>query len=74
MFFEQLAHQFHRCSLIAPWLHQQIENLAFVVNRAPEQNWRPTIITAIYLLSLSSIISARTHSNPVGRFQTRVLG
>src|SRR5580700_2098911 len=35
-FLEQLAHQFHRCSFIAPPLHEQVENLAFVVNRAPE--------------------------------------
>src|ERR1700722_701544 len=35
-FLEQLAHQFHRCSLGAPSLHEQVENLAFVVNRAPE--------------------------------------
>ena len=36
LFLQQLAHQFHRCSFIAPWLHEQVENLAFVVNRAPE--------------------------------------
>src|SRR5260370_41969078 len=36
LFLEQLAHQFHRCSFIAPSLHEQVENLAFVVNRAPE--------------------------------------
>src|SRR5271169_4683900 len=36
LFLEQLAHQFHGCSLVSPWLHQQIENLAFVVDRAPE--------------------------------------
>jgi hypothetical protein len=35
LFLEQLAHQFHRCSLVAPTLHEQIENLAFVVDRAP---------------------------------------
>ena len=34
--FEQLAHQFDRCSLVASPLHQQIENLAFVVDRSPE--------------------------------------
>jgi hypothetical protein len=36
-FLEQLAHQFHGCGLVAPSLHQQIENLAFVVTawRAP---------------------------------------
>src|SRR5271166_2824518 len=32
----QLAHQLHGRSLIAPSLHQQIENLAFIVDRAPE--------------------------------------
>jgi len=36
LFLEQLAHQFHRCSFISPSLHQQIENLAFVVYRAPQ--------------------------------------
>jgi len=36
LFLKQLAHQFQGCSLVAPWLHQQIENLAFVVNRAPQ--------------------------------------
>src|ERR1700722_7809164 len=36
LFLEQLAHQFHRCSFIAPPLHEQVENLAFVVNRTPE--------------------------------------
>ena len=36
LFLEQLAHQFHGCSLVAPSLHQQVENLAFVVNRAPQ--------------------------------------
>jgi hypothetical protein len=34
--FEQLAHQFHGRSLVASPLHQQIENLAFVVDRSPE--------------------------------------
>ena len=34
--FEQLAHQFHGCRLVASPLHQQIENLAFVVDRSPE--------------------------------------
>jgi hypothetical protein len=34
--FEQLAHQFHRRRLVASPLHQQIENLAFVVDRSPE--------------------------------------
>jgi hypothetical protein len=36
LFLEQLAHQFHRCSFIALPLHQQVENLAFGVNRAPQ--------------------------------------
>src|SRR5271166_6594905 len=36
LFLEQLAHQFHGCSLVAPSLHQEIENLAFIVDRAPE--------------------------------------
>ena len=36
MFLEQLAHQFHSCSLTAPSLHEQIEDLAFVVDRTPE--------------------------------------
>src|SRR5580704_1760466 len=36
LFLEQLAHEFHGCSLVAPALHKKVENLAFVVNRAPE--------------------------------------
>jgi hypothetical protein len=36
LFFKQLPQQFHRCGFIAPSLHEQVENLAFVVNRAPE--------------------------------------
>src|SRR5271167_3958916 len=36
LFLEQLAHQFHGCSLVAPSLHQEIEDLAFIVDRAPE--------------------------------------
>jgi hypothetical protein len=36
LFLEQLAHQFHGCSLVAPSLHQQVENLTFIVNRAPK--------------------------------------
>jgi hypothetical protein len=35
LFLEQLAHQFHGCSLVALPLHQQVE-LAFVVDCAPE--------------------------------------
>jgi hypothetical protein len=34
LFLEQLAHQFHRCGLSRR--REQVENLAFVVNRAPE--------------------------------------
>jgi hypothetical protein len=34
--FEQFAHQFHGCSLVASPSRQQIENLAFVVDRSPE--------------------------------------
>jgi len=34
LLLEQLAHEFHGC-LIAPSLDQQIEDLAFVVDRAP---------------------------------------
>ena len=36
VFLEQLAYQFHRCSLVALPLHQEIENFAFIVDRAPE--------------------------------------
>src|SRR5580692_8469585 len=36
LFLEQLAHQFHGCGLVAPSLHKQVENLTFVVNRAPQ--------------------------------------
>jgi hypothetical protein len=36
LFIEQRAHQFHGCNLVASSLHQQVENLAFVVNRAPQ--------------------------------------
>ena len=36
LFLEQLAHEFHRCGFVAPSLHKEIENLAFVVNSAPE--------------------------------------
>jgi hypothetical protein len=32
--FEQLAHQFHGCSLVASRCTSQIENLAFVVDRS----------------------------------------
>jgi hypothetical protein len=36
LFLEQFAHQFHGCRLITPSLHKEIENLAFVVDRASE--------------------------------------
>ena len=36
LFLKQLAHQFQGCSLVAPQLHKEVENLAFVVNRAPQ--------------------------------------
>jgi hypothetical protein len=41
LFPEQLAHQFHGCSLVAPSLHKQVENLAFVVNRALQPKLLP---------------------------------
>jgi hypothetical protein len=36
LFLEQLAHQFHGGGLVAPSLHEQVENLTFVINRAPQ--------------------------------------
>jgi hypothetical protein len=46
LLLEQLAHQFLGCGLVAPSLHEDIENLAFVVDRAPEpagpQSSRPS--------------------------------
>jgi hypothetical protein len=36
LFLKQLAHQFHRCGLISPSLHKEVENLAFIVNCAPQ--------------------------------------
>jgi hypothetical protein len=33
-FLEQLVHQFRGRNFVAPSLHKQVENLAFVVNRA----------------------------------------
>jgi len=36
LFLKQLAHEFHGCSLVASPLHKEVENLAFVVNRAPQ--------------------------------------
>jgi hypothetical protein len=41
VFLEQLGHQFHRCGFIAASLHEQVENLAFVVNRAPKPELPP---------------------------------
>src|SRR3984957_20888551 len=41
LFLEQLAHQFHGCSLVPPPLHEQVDNLAFVVNRAPQPELPP---------------------------------
>jgi hypothetical protein len=31
-----LANQFHGCSLVPPSLHEQVGDLTFVVNRAPQ--------------------------------------
>ena len=36
LFLKQLAHEFRGCSLVASPLHKEVENLAFVVNRAPQ--------------------------------------
>ena len=36
LFLEQLAHQFHSCGLVAPSLHKEVENFAFVVNCTPQ--------------------------------------
>jgi hypothetical protein len=36
LFLKQRAHEFHGCSPVAPKLHKEIENLAFVVSRAPQ--------------------------------------
>ena len=41
LFLEQLAHQLHGCSAVAPPLHQEIENFAFIVDRAPEPELLP---------------------------------
>ena len=41
LFLEQLAHQLHGRSLIAPPLHEQVENLGFIVNRAPQPELPP---------------------------------
>ena len=36
LFREQFSHEFHRRVLVASSLHQKIENLAFIVDRAPQ--------------------------------------
>jgi len=36
MLLEQPAHQFQGRALVAPTFHEQVENLAFVVDCAPE--------------------------------------
>ena len=36
LFLEQFSHEFHSRVLVASSLHQKIENLAFIVNRAPQ--------------------------------------
>ena len=36
LFLKQLAYEFHGRSLVASPLHKEVENLAFVVNRAPQ--------------------------------------
>ena len=41
LFLEQFAQEFHGGSLVAPSLHEHVENLAFVVNRAPEPELPP---------------------------------
>jgi hypothetical protein len=40
-FFKQFPQQFHPCSLAAPSLHKKVENLAFVVDRAPQPELPP---------------------------------
>ena len=47
LFLKQLAYEFHGRSLVASPLHKEVENLAFVVNRAPQPELRPPITTAI---------------------------
>ena len=53
LFLEQLTHQFHGCSLVAPSLHQQVENLTSSSTARHSRNCRPAIIAAI---------SSRCHS------------
>ena len=36
LFLKQLPQQFHGCSLVESTLHKQVEDLAFIVNRAPQ--------------------------------------
>jgi hypothetical protein len=36
LLLEQLVHQLHRRNLVAPSLHQEIENFAFIIHRAPK--------------------------------------
>ena len=36
LLLKQLAHQFHGCGLVAPSLHQEVENLAFGVDGPPK--------------------------------------
>jgi|ERR1700722_136239 hypothetical protein len=48
LFLEQLAHPLHCCSFIAPSLHERVESLAFVIDRAPELGDRHTIVPIAY--------------------------
>jgi hypothetical protein len=41
LFLDQFAHQFHGCSLVASSLHEQIKNLAFIVDSASEPELPP---------------------------------
>jgi hypothetical protein len=41
LFLKQLPQQFHGCSLVASTLHKQIENLAFIINRAKARTAAP---------------------------------
>jgi hypothetical protein len=36
LFLEQFAHEFYGRGLVAPSLHEQLENLGFVVDRSPQ--------------------------------------
>jgi hypothetical protein len=44
---EELAHRFVGRGLVAPSLHEQVENPTFVVNRAPQPELPPAITAAI---------------------------